>query len=109
MGYQCLSQSLDGGVRHKINQVQSGDGHRSRQISGDGQNRDLVVLVGVQFDSAEDVAKQRTQRSDAAHDELHDEVADAGDQVAIGIGSVNARVNPAGHAVSGQRTRRQSA
>ena len=46
---------------------------------------------------------------DAAYDELHDDDADAGDEVAIGIGSINARVDSDGHAVSDQRTRRQSA
>ena len=62
----------------RTNQVFTRPGHHPRQDSGHGQNRNLVLLVGLQFDSLEDATELRGQWPNAANVELYDDDAIAG-------------------------------
>jgi len=52
-----------------------GNGHYSRQDSSNGEDGNLVVLVGLQLDSHEDVAELRCQWSNATNLELYHDTA----------------------------------
>ena len=61
-----------------------GHGHHSSENTRDGTDRNLVVPVGLQLDSDEDVAKLLRKWTDASNTELYDDVAVAGQQLAAG-------------------------
>ena len=62
----------------------AGNGHCPRQNARDGADRDLVVLVGLQSDSDEDVAELRCQRSYAKNFKFQHDTAVARQQLALG-------------------------
>ena len=72
------------------------------------QNRNLVMPVGLQSDSNEDVAELCCQWSDAAHVELHDHAAITGSQLGAGECDVDRRVGSTGVGNQQQRNRRRS-
>ena len=75
-----------------------GNGHCPRQNARDGADRDLVVLVGLQSYSDEDVAELRRQRSYATNFELQHDTAAARQQLALGKRGVDGATDRTGPA-----------